>query len=134
MIIDTSAWIEYLRATHTPAHRRLASALQRRARVYVLPPIRQEVLQGARNPADFLRLQRLMDQFPEPDLPPARELATLAARLYAQCRWQGITIRSPNDCLIAAGCLFSRQPLLAHDRDFGHLAGIEPRLKLVSDA
>lgn len=43
-------------------------------------------------------------------------------------------MRRPNDCLIAAGCLFSRQPLLAHDRGFGHLASIEPRLKLVADA
>lgn len=128
MIADTSAWIEYLRASRTPAHRHLTSALQRRDRVYVLPPIRQEVLQGARNPTDFLRLQRLMDQFPEPELPSARELATLAARLHAKCRWQGISIHHPNACLIAAGCLFSRQPVLAHDRDFAQIAAVDPRL------
>ena len=50
--------------------------------------------------------------------------------LYARCRWQGITIRSPNDCLIAACAVEAGEPLLHADRDFERIAAIEPRLRL----
>ncbi|MFZ5521631.1 MAG: type II toxin-antitoxin system VapC family toxin [Pseudomonadota bacterium] len=132
MIADTSAWIEYLRATGSRAHRHLSAVLHEREPVHVLPAIVQELLQGARSPAHFMQLQRLMAQFRDPPaLPPARELARDAAALYARCRWQGLTIRSPNDCLIAATAAATGQPLLAQDRDFAALAQVEPGLTLV---
>jgi predicted nucleic acid-binding protein len=61
----------------------------------------------------------------------AHETAREAALLYARCRWQGITIRSPNDCLIAACAIEAGLPLLHADQDFGHIASIEPRLQLL---
>lgn len=70
----------------------------------------QEVLQGENGPQHFLRLQE---------------------QLYARCRWQGITIRSPDDCLIAACALEAAQPLLHADRDFERIAAIEPQLQLI---
>ena len=57
------------------------------------------------------------------------ETARHAALLYARCRWRSITIRSPNDCLIAACAIEAEQPLLHADRDFERIASIEPRLK-----
>lgn len=132
MIADTSAWVEYLRATGSCAHRRLSAALHEREPVYVLPPICQEVLQGARDARHFVQLHRLMQQFSlPPGLPGARDLAQAAASLYARARWAGLTIRSPNDCLIAASALACGQPLLAQDRDYDALRRVEGRLAFV---
>jgi predicted nucleic acid-binding protein len=44
---------------------------------------------------------------------------------------QGVTPRSPPDCLIAATAVDKRIPLLHDDRDFEHLAQVEPKLKLI---
>lgn len=54
-----------------------------------------------------------------------------AAGIYARCRWSGITIRSANDCLIAAECIELDQPLLHRDLDFTRIAAIEPALQLI---
>jgi predicted nucleic acid-binding protein len=51
--------------------------------------------------------------------------------LYARCRWRGITIRSPNDCVIAACAIEAGDSLLHADRDFEAIAAIEPRLQLL---
>ena len=60
-----------------------------------------------------------------------RRTAVLAAGLYARCRWAGFTIRSANDCLIAASCIELGQPLLHRDSDFDRIAAIEPALSIV---
>ncbi len=39
-------------------------------------------------------------------------------------RMNGITIRSANDCLIAASAILNRIELLHADRDFDYIAGI----------
>lgn len=132
MIADTSAWVEYLRATGSGVHRHLHRALVRCVTVWVPAVIYQEVLQGARSEIDYLRLQRLMNQFPEPALPEARVLAADAALIYARCRWQGITVRSPNDCLVAACAVATDLPLLTTDQDFHAIAQVERRLKVVA--
>jgi predicted nucleic acid-binding protein len=59
------------------------------------------------------------------------ELHASAGRLYARARWQGVTPRSPRDCLIAVTAVHTRLPLLHDDPDFEHLAGVEPKLHLI---
>jgi hypothetical protein len=131
VIADSSAWIEYLRASGSAAHRRLRDALARREPVWMLDVIYQEVLQGARNPAEFVQLQQVLDQ-PRSWIPGApRETARRAALLYATCRWRGITPRSANDCLIAACAIEADEPLLHADADFERIASIEPRLRFL---
>ena len=51
--------------------------------------------------------------------------------LYARCRWQGLAVRSPNDCVVAAVAIASGLPLLAQDRDFESIAHVAPALRLV---
>jgi predicted nucleic acid-binding protein len=63
--------------------------------------------------------------------PDPREAARGAAHLYARCRWAGVTPRSANDCLIATHAIHASMPLLHRDRDFGLIAGVEPKLMLV---
>ena len=51
--------------------------------------------------------------------------------LYARCRWQGLAVRSPNDCVVAAVAITSGLPLLAQDRDFESIDHVAPALRLV---
>lgn len=95
----------------------------------MLDAVYQELLQGARSPHHFIQLQQQLDVVVVWAPEDARELARQAAMLYARCRWQGLTIRSPNDCLIAASAIEAGEPLLHSDRDFEHLAAIDPRLR-----
>jgi len=131
MIADSSAWIELLRATGSHVDLRLQKAIQQ-GEVLLMPEVvYREVLQGAPTPMHFMRLQGQLDAIPVflPD--DLHALATQAAMLYARCRWQGITIRSPNDCLIAACAIEADVPLLHADRDFLTLASIDRRLQLI---
>lgn len=131
MIADSSAWIEMLRATGSPVDLRLQKALGRGEPLRMPDLVYQEVLQGARDAHHFVRLQTELDTI-APFVPDdARETARQAAMLYARCRWHGVTIRSPNDCMIAACAIEAGEPLLHADRDFEAIAAIEPRLQLI---
>lgn len=130
MIADSSAWIELLRGRRSAVARRLESVLQAGEEVLMPDVVLQEILQGARDPHQFVRLAEQLETVRpfQPNAP--RETARLAAWLYAQCRWRGLTVRSPNDCVIAA-CAVEADSLLLHaDRDFERIASIEPRLRL----
>jgi len=130
-MVDSSAWIEYLRATGSHADRHLTLALSRRDRLWTPAVVYQEVLQGARSPSHFMQLQSMMDASAPWTPDDERETARKAALLYSRCRWQGVTIRSANDCLIAVSAIEAGQPLLHADHDFERMAAIESRLRLV---
>lgn len=131
MIADTSAWVELFRGTGSAVHLRLRQALQSGEALFMPDAVYQELLQGARGPEHFVRLQSELDTVRTLDTHDSREVARQGAMLYARCRWQGITIRSPNDCLIAACAIESGEPLLHADRDFVALARIDNRLQLL---
>ena len=131
MIVDSSVWIDYFRKLITPQSQRVLTSLQSSEPVFLLDVIYQEVLQGAKSPESYLQLQNQLDRVQSLAIEDTRELHRQAAMLYARCRWQGITIRSPNDCLIAAAALEAKMPVLTLDKDFTAIARIEPKLKLV---
>lgn len=129
MIADSSAWIEFLRGRRSTAARRLEAVLRQEEIILMPDVVFQEVLQGARDPQHFVRLQEQLEQVRPFASPAPRETARYAAWLYARCRWEGITLRSPNDCLIAACAVEAGEPLLHADQDFTRIATIEPRLR-----
>ena len=131
MIADTSAWVEFLRATGSRCDLRLRKAFGAEQTVWMPSVVLQELLQGARNPAQFTRLETQLERLPGLDSLSPRDLARDAAMLYARCRWQGFTVRSPNDCVVAACAIASGLPVLAQDRDFEAIARVEPGLQLV---
>lgn len=131
MIADTSAWVELLRGTNSQAHVRLRDALVQKVRVWMPDTVYLELLLGARSPAHFVQLQTQLDLLPALVSDDPRETSRQAAMLYARCRWRGLTIRSPNDCLIAAFAIEAGEPLLHADRDFVAIASVEPRLTLL---
>ena len=131
MILDTSAWIEFLRVTGSRADLALRRAFKNASPIWIPEVVYREVLQGASSPQNFMRLQVALDELSPYTSPDPSELTRNAALLYARCRWQGITIRSPNDCLIAACAIEADVPLLHADCDFLTLASIDKRLKLI---
>jgi len=64
-------------------------------------------------------------------LPATTGVHMRAGELYARLRWQGVTVRSPHDCLIAALAVEHEMALLTLDRDFPAIGIIEPGLVLV---
>ena len=130
MIADSSAWIELLRSTGSAVDLRLRRALVRGEKLSMPDVVYQEVLQGAKDARHFIRLQAELDAVPAFVPEDTRETARQAAILYARCRWKGITVRSPNDCVIAACAIEAAEPLLHADSDFVAIASIEPRLML----
>ena len=130
MIADTSAWVEFLRATGSRCDLRLRKAFRAEQIVWMPSVVLQELLQGARNPAQFNRLEAQLERLPGLDGMSPRDLAREAAMLYARCRWQGLTVRSPNDCVVAACAIAAGLPVLAQDRDFEAIARVEPGLML----
>ncbi len=131
VLVDTTVWLDLLRNVDTRPVARLKRLLAT-GDAAIAPVILQELLQGASSPQAFERLRTHFTAIPM--LAPRRDAAThvAAAALYARCRWQGITLRSPQDCLIAQLAIEHKVPLLHDDGDFESLARIEPKLKLVS--
>lgn len=129
MIADSSAWIDLLRGRVTKVARRLEHALREGESLLMPDTVYQEILQGASDARQFMYLQSQLDMVPVFVPEDAHETARQAAMLYARCRWAGMTIRSPNDCLIAACAIEADVPLLHADRDFDRIATVAPQLR-----
>lgn len=130
ILVDSTVWIDLLRNCETVPVGRLRKLLDA-GEATVAPVIVQEVLQGAIDAAGFAKLHSYFTAMPISGVDNSLELHIAAARLYARARWQGITPRSPHDCLIASTAIDEGLPLLHDDRDFEHLVVVEPKLKLV---
>ena len=121
MIIDTSAWVEYLRATQSPSHHVLRSAVESEAPLATPTPVVMELLAGCATERAAREIQHLLARF---EILEVEGLADFedAALIQRTCRRNGETVRSMIDCLIAAIALRERRPLLAVDRDFEVIA------------
>jgi hypothetical protein len=131
ILVDSSAWVEFLCATGSPAHLRLRSALQKQTELASTDVIVMEILAGARDEADRDRLRRLLYglEFLAVDGPDDYERA---ADLYRLCRSGGETPRKLTDCLIAAVAIRSDAELLCADADFLAIARHAP-LRLAAE-
>ena len=118
VLIDTSAWIEFLRDTRSPTCNLVRHMLG--DDVAICDVIRMEVLAGARDESHLQRLRRLMARavMLEVRLTDYDD----AAALYRRCRRQGGTVRKLMDCLIASVAIRNGVPVLHNDGDFDVLA------------
>jgi len=121
ILVDTSAWIEFLRGTGSRVHRRLRGLLDAGDRLASTEVVVMEVLAGARDDAHLQGLRRLLFGC---EFLPLTGLADYedAASLYRQCRRTGKTLRSLTDCLIAVVAIRAGAELLHADRDFETIA------------
>jgi len=118
MIIDSSAWIHFLRNSNIEIADQVEEALQGRAAV--TGTIVMELLAGARTEKQLSALEHLLARAEL--LPTAPEDFEDAALLYRTCRQNGVTVRTMSDCLIAATAIRFRQTVLHDDRDFSLLS------------
>ncbi len=118
ILVDTSAWIEFLRDTDSPVCHRVDELLAEE--VAICDVIRMEVLAGARDERHLHRLRRLLARATV--LPTGPADYEQAASIYRQCRREGVTVRKLIDCLIAAVAIRADVAILHQDADFDVIA------------
>jgi predicted nucleic acid-binding protein len=125
ILADTSAWVEYLRATGSPVHLRLRKLIADEGELATTEVVMMELLAGEASPEGVARLRRLLGRF---DLLPVEGLADYeaAGELHRRCRAGGETVRNLTDCLIAAVAMRHRATLLHRDHDFEVIARHAP--------
>jgi predicted nucleic acid-binding protein len=123
ILADTSAWVEYDRATGSGVHQRMVRLIAEEGALSVTEPVIMEVLAGARDDQRELDLRRLLLRFRLLRFDAASDFDS-AARVYRRCRAAGITPRGMVDCMIAAVAWRYGASLLAQDLDLVRLAQI----------
>ena len=118
ILVDTSAWIEFLRDTGSPTCLRVDEALS--GEIAICEAIRMEVLAGGRDGPHMESLRRLLARALMISIEPAD--FDHAATLYRGCRRRGETVRKLIDCLIAAVAIRADVPVLHNDSDYDTLA------------
>jgi hypothetical protein len=122
ILIDTSAWVEFLRDTGSGVCDRVDALLG--GEIATCHPIRMEVLAGARHEQHLADLRGLLARASLiPTQPTDYEEA---AALYRTCRRGGETVRKLIDCLIAATAIRTSVRILHSDNDFEVLARHTP--------
>jgi predicted nucleic acid-binding protein len=117
----TSAWVDYLRAAGSEAHRHGRRRDESDATVHTTDVVVMEVLVGGRDKPHVDRLRRLLSRCEFVAVVGLRDFEH-AASLYRRCRRAGETVRSLTDCLIAAVAVRADLDVLHADRDFDALA------------
>ncbi len=123
ILADTSAWVEYDRATGSAPDHRLKELIETGASVAVTEPIVMEVLSGARDDRREEQLRRLLDSVELLSFDVVTDFDG-AVRIYRRCRAAGVTPRGMIDCMIAAVAWRQRAALLAHDADMDRVARV----------
>lgn len=121
VVVDTSAWVEYLRGTGSPTHLALRARIEAGEPLATPAPVVMELLAGCLTEEAARDVQRLLASF---EIIPIEGLADFedAALIQRICRRAGETVRSMIDCLIAAMALREGRELLAIDRDYEVIA------------
>ena len=121
MIVDTSVWVNGLRGVQTKQVAVVANRIIADQRIYIIPTILQEVLQGVRDDGQYEPVKEGLLAHTMLVLDPV-EAAIEAAQLYRTLRKKGVTVRKPNDCLIAHYAIFYDILILHNDIDFDQIA------------
>lgn len=120
MIFDTSVWIAFFRNVRNEQTDLLDLHLQT-GDLFMLGVIVQEILQGIRYDNQYEKISPTLASLPFLD-ESALYFHVAAAQLYRQLRKKGVTIRKPNDCLIAAYAIHFDIALCHNDSDFDLIA------------
>lgn len=121
ILVDSSAWIEFLRATGSATHHALRDMVAADAPLAVTDAVLLELLSGMTDEERASELHRFLLHFDH--------IATVGpgdfedgAAISRTCRRAGETPRSRLDCLIAAVALRTGADVLHRDRDFDVIA------------
>jgi predicted nucleic acid-binding protein len=123
ILVDTSAWVEYDRATDSPVDHRVTELIRTDGPIAVTEPVIMEVIAGARNDAREADLRRLLLRFTLLPFDAAVDFAA-ASRIYRTCRRSAVTPRGMVDCMIASIAHRCGATLLARDADLRRVADV----------
>lgn len=123
VIVDTSVWSLALRRSTTVANAEtnteaveLKKLIQNQS-VVMLGCIRQELLSGIREAAQYEQLRERLNAFPNLNL--NENCYELAAKMFNDCRAKGVQ-GSNTDFLICAAAQINQLAIYTTDQDFRH--------------
>jgi predicted nucleic acid-binding protein len=122
IVADTSAWVELLRGTGSPADLTLTRLIEEGALLAVTEMVVAELLAGARSPDEAKGLRARLGR--RTMLPLHGMIGfEAAAALARRCRSRGIRAAVP-DCLVAVPTIWAGAQLLHADADFEGIATV----------
>jgi predicted nucleic acid-binding protein len=119
IVPDSGVWIDYYNKVRSPQVDRLKAEMTD-SQIVVTDVIIMEFLQGIRDDRAYAVGCRLMNMMKYRPFWGKRHMEQAAAN-YRALRKLGITIRSPNDVVIATFCIENDYPLLHNDHDFDYI-------------
>ena len=126
VLVDTPIWSHVLRRKYRPENAATAvevASLMQDGRIAMIGLIRQQILSGVRERAQFEELRDSLRDFPD------TEVTTVdyeeAASFYNECRRHGIQ-GSNTDFLICAVAVRNGFSIFTRDEDFVHFARLLP--------
>lgn len=123
ILADTSAWVEFDRATGSAADRRIADLIAEDGPLAVTEPVAMEVLAGARSDAREADLRSLLLRFTWLPFDAVADFDA-AVRIYRRCRQVGVTPRGMVDCMIVAVAHRHGAAVLSWDVDIDRVAQV----------
>jgi predicted nucleic acid-binding protein len=122
-LLDTSAWIEYLRMTGSEINVKVRTMLVDGDPIASCDIVIMELLSGTRDKKEWEAIWALMNRT---RLLPVRPLFDyqMGASLYKLCRRNGFTPANTNDIMVAAVAIGKEVPLLAAGTDFERISAI----------
>jgi len=118
ILVDTSAWIEFLRDTGSAVCAAVDDVLD--DDIAICDAVSMEALAGARSERHLIQLRGLLARATM--LPTTPADYDEAALMYRACRASGETVRKLIDCLIGAVAVRAGAEILHADTDFTALA------------
>ena len=116
ILVDTSVWIDSFAGRDLPHVAALEQLVLENEDLALCGIILAEILQGI---ADDQACRRVRSDLSPLIMLPMPEIVFIrAADIYRKLRKAGVTIRKPNDCIIAATALEHRCRCLHNDKDF----------------
>jgi predicted nucleic acid-binding protein len=123
ILADTSAWVEFDRATGSAVDRRMAELIAADGPLAVTEPVLMEVLAAARDERRADDLRRLLLRRHLLAIDVAADFDA-AARVYRRCRRVGVTPRGLVDCLVVAVAWRSGASVLAQDVEVDRICDV----------
>jgi len=121
-LVDTSAWVEFLRGRDSVEGAWVDEAMARNDDLCTCGVIVTELLRGTTLAREYRQVLPLLEKLTY--LPTSWDAHVRAADIHRAARAQGRTIRSTVDCIIAACAIIHDVPLLQKDRDFETIASV----------
>lgn len=121
LVFDSSIWIDALNGINSSKVLLLRNCIESEVSIVLFPIIAREILQGIRHDEQFEKVLRSLKGFDILSID-NWETEIGAAILFRNLRKGGITIRKPNDCIIAYLVMHFNLTLVHNDSDFDLIA------------